>query len=236
MKHIIYIALSSFLLFSFSSDKKSNTKKDVQELFDKVNKKYESYTFYSMKSDYTLYPSHKGKVPYLKSEVFIVGDKNNYYTKIDEVELIGINSNYIKIDNKTKKIQLSENTNANATNLLNISKFLDNFEKFEITTNHINYVCKLHTPAFSMLPYSSIEVTINKESLLIEKQVFYYLIAQKLDKNSSEDYPRLEMFFKELNTVKTPQLAQLLKKERYIVKSNNAVLPSKNYKGYTIID
>lgn len=233
-KNIIYITFVSFLLFSFSPEKTIHTKKEVQELFDKVNKKYKSHSFYSMKSEYVLYPSHKGKIPFLKSEVFNIGDKNNYYTKIDEIELVGINSNYIKIDNQTKKIQVSEQDNS--TNFLNISSFLDNFQRFEIITKPTTYICKLYTPAFSVLPYSSIEITINKETLLIEKEIFYYLIAQKLDKNNVEDYPRLEVLFNEISTIKTKEIEELLKLERYIVKRNTTILPSKNYKGYTIID
>jgi len=159
---------------------------------------YESGNNFQVSVHYNLYKGNETNP--VESYNGIYYRKGQYiYSKIGKVEIISTPSFYLRINPDQKAILISESTPENVSqlnnSLLELMQYVD-VDKFYEQNNSI--YLKLKAKKITQLPFSSIELVINKQTHLLIKVEYYYFTQINFSQDAKKaDYaqPRLEVIY-----------------------------------------
>lgn len=217
-----------------------------QDFSKDMNKVYETYKSNSgigFTIKYVLHENHNETSRIISSKNGLyVKLKNKVLSRYDYLTTVTSPNKIITIDNSNKSI-LIKNFNKNIyTDVPDFIGQFKNYEKSVVKTKVINsnvpniiiYSVELKTGGLA--PISKYEISIDKKSGYITKMSLFY--TTKLDKD--EDYgikgteiPRLDIFFSDFNDKKIVN-ANEFDDFYYYTKVKGGVIPSVNYKNYTV--
>lgn len=207
----------------------------VDLLFTKVRQAYESKNNYSLNLKYELFKDSITR----KVEEFYTGkfikNQEGIYSKVHNTEFIQIEDTYLKINHDEKAMLYKKQVLNNKNNeLIDLTVFLNHFEKTKVSLKQDVYICELKSKKISTLPYNKVVAYISAKDFTINKQILY-LSQQSAFKNAQGQKvisnPRLEITVNNSNT----NTANIFSISKYVTVVGNQVKPSNNLKTYQLI-
>ncbi|MGK4569022.1 hypothetical protein [Flavobacterium sp. 3HN19-14] len=226
------------LICSAFAAAQKDDRKEMEGLFSKTQKVYENANSFKLATSYKLYPTYRSNTVCESYAGILFRNKEDFYCKIDKTEFIKIADTYIKVDNESKRMQLSNEKAPDPIEAYNIRALMSHFRDFSMTSTPDQFICTMTCPELTLVPYGKAIIYINKKDLTIDRQVMYMLNlnAYKNSKGKNvTDYPRLEILFSEFDS-QAAIPAVKFKLETYIRKSKQVPIPAKEYKNYQIVD
>lgn len=223
-----------FLLFS--SVCFSNDKKKVIDILKKTSEYYSSKKQFEIKMTYKIYPSASSKKA---NEIYtgsIIKHNSNYYSKIDNTEIINGKGFSLKIDNKEKTMQYQPYQSEHENTFTDLKNYCSYFNGFRITESGSQWICIMTTPDISFVPYSKLIIHINKSDYSMSKQIIYFLTPDETtDKkgNTVINYPRMEIDFLDFKLQINPLLFNI---NNYLILKKDKVYTNKKYESYEIVE
>jgi len=224
----IYLLLLSFGTV-FAQDAKTIITK-AQQCYKKdkysLGMKYHSYATYTTSDVFKSY------------DAVLIKNSADMYYKILNTEMILIGADMLKIAHDQKLVQHNQVNQAsvNQMNPMDIEKLLPYFVKKEVKETDSGYQCIFYTSEITQLPYSKLEVFVNKSTYEIQKQIMYFNQVKKYKTANGEiktNYPRLEIICAPLeNTIDDEKFVL----SNYIHKKGSTVILNKKYTNYQLVD
>lgn len=228
-----------FFFLSLSSSSQETDKTKVINLLKKSQQVYDDLKTYYLESTYKLYVNQNSNEIKESYNGITVKKDDVAYSKIATTELISLKDLNIKIDNSTKRIQVSKDkSKQNVMKAFDVNEYSKYFVKYKFSEVNNQYKCELSTANVSMIPYSKVVIYIDKKSNRMLKQELYFLTKHKtkiVNGKPYYDYPRLEISFTNFK-VDGFDVDAFFRKENYVVASKGKYLPAKKYKEYLIVD
>lgn len=209
----------------------SQSAKQVLISYEKefAKSRYMKYT-----TKYILYKGHKSEVQLESySGKFMKNKENDVYIKANVNEVISNKQIHLTISNQ-EKVMFLEKAKPYSSGEFDISQILPYFRVEPVEKRNGDFFIKLTSTPASGLPYSRIELLVNKSFQLV-KQVYYFSTAYNLSGNVNKPeyvYPRLEIQNSGFNF--EPIAESLFKTETYIDIKGKSV--TSKLKPYKIID
>lgn len=225
-----------FLICILFQKSYSQNDKEVFEIFEKTNKYY-SNSIQHLDFNYKLFASYTSKIITEEYEGFHIKRENSNYTRIHNTEFIQKGLLFIKINHDQKVILIIESKEEGKKNTpLNISNYLKYFKTKSLKDKGTNWLISLETNVLTQLPYSKIEIIINKTNFKIEKQILYFLDnvpynEKGIKKNGT---PKLEITIKE-KIMNQDIIEELFKTQKYIIKTQKGYVLSQKYSNYKLL-
>nr|WP_299384836.1 hypothetical protein [Allomuricauda sp.] len=195
MKTTIVKSLALFGLLGFTLGASAQS---VEEVLNKVTQFYKSTSNYSVEMEFSMLRGLSGNK--ITESYTASMERNGDYLKneISGTSVFVFPEGQIIMDNNTKKITYSKAVNlANLTATFDMGLFLQHYKKSQLLDKGNHWICEMVTTHrnFSQLPYSKIELHINKEDYSISKQVLYFAnlvpFHNKQSKTTEQDYGRM---------------------------------------------
>lgn len=228
-----------FFLLTIPTFGQETDKSKIINLLKKSQQVFEGLKSYYFESDYKLYVNQTSNEVKESYTGITVKKDHLAYSKIATTEFVILKDLNLKIDNNTKRIQIStEKNQENLTPNFDIKKYLNYFVSYKITEVNNQYKCELKTDKVTMIPYSKVVIYIDKKTSRMLKQELYFLTKHKtkiVKGKPHYDYPRLEIVFSNFKTEDIDSDV-LFKKENYVIVNKGKYIPTKKYKEYLIVD
>ncbi|WP_422103846.1 hypothetical protein [Winogradskyella sp.] len=233
--HIYSLGLLFFFIqFGFSQT-------SVMEVLEMSLKTSEQFSTFSCNLDYKYFPTYVSEEHTANYKGVLIKDELDSFLKIKEtIFLTNHNSKTVlKVNKLQKAMSISNNLDmpSNMDYLSNLRDIISQFDAKELTETTTTWKCILVAPEISQLPYSKVELYINKSDNMITKQVLY--ISAQFPYNDEDGRqmanPRLEISVTDHKTLIEPEQKKLLDLDNYIHKKNGKIVPVKAYKNYQIL-
>jgi outer membrane lipoprotein-sorting protein len=223
-------------LFSFCG----YSQEEAKQVLEKFKKHYFSLENYQANVAYKIYKGHESKVPYEISKGVYFKKGDNLYSKINEVEIINTINHYLKVNHQEKAVLLANGSkkpkNVNEFNIEELLKYLD-IDSFKQTD--LSWEIVLKSKPITQLPFSSLKIVIDKKTLNLKKQVFFYF--RKMDfskqlKKTDNAQVKLEVNYSnyKLNSFSVSDYVFNIK--RYLKKTKDTYIGVNICKKYQIIN
>jgi len=204
------------LLFFFTLCVNISFAQSAKEVLESYNKEFSKPRYMKYSTKYMLYKGHTSK-EILESYVgiFKKNKQNEVYLKAKNNELITNKAMSITISNDEKAIFL-EKPRPYSSGEFDLKQLLPYFKLEPLAVKDGVFVIKLISTPASGLPYSKIEVFIDKKYQVV-KQVFYFSTAYNLSNDPVKPnyiYPRLVIQNTNYNYDPIPE--SVFKTESYI--------------------
>ena len=236
-KKLIYTfaLLLLFIQFGYAQD-------SVLDVLEKSLKSNEQLNTLYCNLDYKYFPTYKTKKATANYKGLLIKNNLDSFLKIKETVFITSHSSKttLKINKVQKVISVSDNLEeANTMDYLtNLKTIINQFETKDLIDNTDSWMCVLTAPQMSQLPYSRVELYINKSDYMVTNQILY-ISAQfpYLDDNGKEVManPRLEISVTDYKTSISPKQKGLIEIGNYIIKNKAKITPVKVYENYKIL-
>ena len=169
--------------------------------------------------------------------------------KFDKIMYSKINNTFFISDTKSKtSIKCNEEEkalvvqhNTNTTESQSPIALLDTFIKFfktkEVKDNGDQWICVLTTDVITQLPYGKVEIFINKETALIEKQILYFLSNVPYKNEDGEEKsgnPKMEITLSNFENKLSENEKSIAQIDYYIQKKGTKIIPTTAYKEFKI--
>lgn len=234
-KVLTILCILCFQMHSFGQDKtvdeilseSQNTMKNFQNMSCDMNYKwYETYTTTKPSISYigNLIKFENTVYSKINKTFFITDSKLNMAIKCNEAEKAFIVTNNAKIAESQSPLEV-------------LNMFIKQFKTKHVKDNGNQWICTLTTDVITQLPYGKVEIYINKETALIEKQVLYFLsrVPYKNEKGEREiGSPRMEIKLSNYKTNLSKQEKNMTKIASYVKKTGNEIVPTTAYKEFKI--
>jgi hypothetical protein len=227
-----------FMAMTFSGFGQHEDQKKIAALFSKSQKFYENNPQFKLDLEYKLFPTSVSVTVSEKYSGQLIKHNGNSYSRIGSTEFIQIKSEYIKIDNDSKLVQITKKDDVVPDEVYNLGNLLNNFNDFKLKSDAQYWVCTLTAPEISFVPYGKAIIYINKKDYSVARQILFLLHKTEYKNEKGKkisDYPRMEISIGNLQAP-TAKMVEKLRMENYISRSNNTFKLSNNYSGYKIVD
>ena len=233
IKH--YFVLFCILFFSLKLISQENAKSILKEFKDR----YISTENYQTDVFYEVYKGHDSKIPHQKSTGVVYKNGNSAYSKIGDVEIIDTKEMHLRVNHDEKAILIANSQQNNTPNQFDLESLFDYLDIDTLEVNPSSWKIVLKAKPITQLPFSSIEITIDKNTFRLKKQVFYYI--NKIDfsqnvKQSEFDSAKLVVKYKNYKTKNFTLSNTIFKISKYVLKSKQKYIGAGKYENYDIID
>lgn len=234
-KILTILCILCFQMYSFGQDKtvneilieSQNTMKNFQSMSCNMSYKwYETYTTETPSISYlgNLIKFEETVYSKINKTFFITDSKLNMAIKCNEAEKAFIVTNNAKIAENQSPLEL-------------LNMFIKQFKVKEMKDNGSQWICTLTTDVITQLPYGKVEIYINKETALVEKQVLYFLsrVPYKNEKGERKiGSPRMEIKLSNYKKNLSKQEKNIIKIASYVKKTGKTLVPTTAYKEFKI--
>jgi len=234
-KCIIYLLGCLFILIN--QPLKAQNIYKAKMVLDSVMNKYVETLNYSFKYQYTIKGVSSDAVIEKKS-AFNIKEKDKYYQKIGNIEFVLTKEIYLMLDHDTRKIQYRLEPNVNIYDLehydvLTTLNYFKNIGHDAYTEDEQYHILKLESNSGISIPFSYVEMYVDKKTFTIYKQNIIYNTIIKNSKGNF-DYPLMELLFSEFKKDLNSKERDKFRKSRYLKDQLGKVIPAAKYKNYTI--
>jgi len=210
---------------------------DAKAIIAKAQQSYR-VNKYSLRMEYHSYPTYTTDKVYTSYDAILMKNSTDMYYKISTTEMILIGTDMLKIAHDQKLVQHNKvsQTVMDQINPMDFEKLLPYFVKKEVKETDKVYKCTFHTSEINQLPYSKLEVFVNKNTFEVQKQVMYFNQVKKYKTASGEiktNYPRLEIICHPLGNDVDDEKFVL---SNYIHKKGSTVTINKKYDNYKLVE
>ncbi|MCK8482234.1 hypothetical protein MUY34_16505 [Flavihalobacter algicola] len=193
--------------------------------------------------NYNLYPTLKSKDVIENYDGLVLKNEDNYFIKINNTIFLNkLHTNkFIKLNTDQKLIQytVDKNTKSNNQSLFDQIKVLtDLYKNHDLTSEGNFWVCTLSPNTISQLPYSKVQLFVNKDTNLLSKQVLYFSSQMPYKEKDGTNHlgnPRLEILISDYKFALTQKEKELTLLSHYIIDNESDIRPSAAYKTFKII-
>ncbi len=213
---------------------------DAKSILKEFKDRYSNRENHQADLSYKVFKGHDAKIPHENSKGIYYKKGNSVYSKIAEAEIINTPSLYLKINHKEKAILIANGTNLSASaNQFNLDQLFQFLDIDTLVVNPTSWKIVLKAKPITQLPYSTVEIEIDKSTYNLKRQVFYYI--NKIDfskelKKSDIASVKLEVTYKNYKTKKFTLTNKVFDIKQYISKKNAKYIAVNKYKGYDIVD
>ncbi|WP_298892455.1 hypothetical protein [uncultured Psychroserpens sp.] len=173
----------------------------------------------------------------------IVKNEDRYYIKINNTIFLNqLNTNtFLKLNTEQKLIQFLKGKNVATTNgslFDQVSVLINLYKNQSLKSKGDYWICTLKANTVSQLPYSKVELFVNKETKLLTKQVLYFSSQMPYKKKDGTNHlgnPRLEISISDYQFSLTDKDKGLTFLSNYVNTSSSEIRPSTAYKNFKII-
>ncbi|WP_298423843.1 hypothetical protein [uncultured Kordia sp.] len=184
------------------------------------------------------YTAKKPSISYLgnliKSKEIIYSKINNTFFITDPTSKTSIKCNEAE---KALIIQSNITINNDQSPVALLSTFIKLFKIKKVKDNGSQWICTLTTDVITQLPYGKVEIYINKETALVEKEVLYFLTKAPYKNEEGQekiDNPRMEITLSNYKTSLSKQEKNIAKIDSYILRNGKRITPTTAYKEFKI--
>lgn len=232
-----------FLVLGFSS-KIIGQNKSVADVLNKAQQIITDKKVMRCNLHYTLYPTYTSKAVKENYGGKIIRNDDKYYLKINNtifLNQLGKND-FLKLNVDEKLIQYITNVNSSSVN--NTSLFdqlkllLTNYKNQKITSTNSYWKCSFIADKISQMPYSKVEIYIDKSSNLVTKQIMYFSAQMpftKKDGTTEISNPRLELTISDYDFSLTEDDKKITDLSHYINSKASVYTATDAYKNFKII-
>lgn len=225
------------LLVTMGVSSQNSKALDIMHTYAERLKKNQEY---QVDITYKIYKGLESKEAHETMSGVLYKKQGNTYSKIGESEIVSTSSKYLKINHKEKAMLITDSVqqlNQFDIDLTELYKYVD----VKILEETDRYFKLEFTPkgAITQLPFSSLIISMNRDSYLITRQTFHYYS----NINFSKDYrnPDLSKFKLEVsyNNYKTRGFTvsnKVFNINRYVRESKEEIIVSPQYKGYELVN
>lgn len=232
------IVLLQFILVTGLYAQKTD-KNTILNLLSESKKVYESNNGVVQNVIYKLYPTYTASSATEEYKGVIATKGKKAYAQIGFAEFVNLDGHFLHIDNQSKLIQYSS-ASEKEISVFDFFKFINNFTNYSIKTEGNTIVCTLSSGAVTFVPYSKIEIHLDKNTKQIIKQKLYLLISNNYKDskgNIKSGSPRMEITFSSTQKTSLPGYDKKFILGTYLLQSDkNKFSVASDYTGYTIID
>lgn len=213
---------------------------DAKSILEELKKRLSEKENYQTDVLYKVFKGYQSEEPHETSSGVFFKKGNNVYSKMAEAEIVSTKDLYLKINHKEKAILVANGSqeiqNADQFNLDELFQYLD-VDTLKVNTTSWEIILK--AKPITQLPFSSIEIEIDKKTYNIKSQVFYYVsqidFSKELRKTDLAP-AKLEVTYKNYRTNKFTLSDKVFNSKQYVVKKNTKYVAVNKYKGYDIVD
>jgi len=210
---------------------------DAKTIITKAQQCYNKDT-YSLEMKYHSYATYTTNEVFTSYDAVLIKKETDVYYKISNTEMILVGTDMLKIAHDQKLVQHNQVNQASASqmNPMDIEKLLPYFVKKEVKETDTTYQCTFYTSEITQLPYSRLEVFVNKNTYEIQKQIMYFNQVKKYKIANGEiksNYPRMEIICHPMGTDIDNEKFVL---SNYIHKKGSTVTLHKKYSNYKLVD
>lgn len=224
--------LRFYLLFLMVLPAFSQGKDTVEEVFDKVEKKYKSEKSYCYQSQYNFYNTATATKPVDSYTGTIYKNNAVSYQQIKDTEFASFGANNILINHQEKIVQIGKVENNNSP--IALKSFLKLFPDYSLKQDKTYYICELKSGKYSQVSMDKLIIYINKADYSLVKQNFYFMGEKDFmikDKKIKIKNPKLEVHYK-----KNPKCPEIKQQDFFTVKDKKFIVTPKlkDYKAITL--
>jgi len=230
----ISLLITFFMFYQVSAQ-------SAKEVLKKVIKSYQTHQKYTVKMTYQYVNLNKSDKIIEEENAFFVTNNNQKYYKVEnKIEIIDNGTVTIQINHIEKEMIVSKSL------IASISKFDFDFDSLKLFSNisikrqtKNTIVLLFSTKPITQLPYSSLELFIDKKNYMVRKQIFYYLSRPNyLDKKKKNEMikPRLTVKYSNYKFNIDYTHNNLFKNNTYYRQKNTGLTGVGKYAKYSIIN
>lgn len=232
-KYILFVLIA----FIFSIGTYSQTAKEVLSSLKEV---YETSTQLQANLQYRLYKGYEAKEINESYEGVYLKKNNHFYAKIGEVEIISTPSFYIKLNHREKALLLADPVKITTEQMTNnIEQLFDYLDIVKFNDKGKYWEIELKAKPITQLPFSSVEIQIEKNTYFIKKQVFYYygeIDFSKERTKSDMSAAKLEVVYSNYKQTKFSFTDEIFNEKKYVSNTGKKYNPILQYKEYEIVN
>jgi len=171
-----FITTLFVFVLSFGITSRSNAQTDAQTIIDKVAAFYSGESSYKVKTTYRMFRGFTGSVVTESYNGQLIKHEGFATFKLLNTEMIQSKGIQLLVDHEGKKITYSKTSELTLqNNPVNISQYLDLFDKNHVTERGNQLICELVSSKQSdQIPYGKVVLFIDKTDYKINKQVLYF--------------------------------------------------------------
>ncbi|WP_396591858.1 hypothetical protein [Allomuricauda sp. R78024] len=227
------------LLFFFLCVSTNGKAQSVEEVLNKVTDFYKNTPQYRVQMNFTLLRGLNGNKVTESYDAFM--ERNGNYTKnvILGTSVFVFQNGQIVMDQSNKKITYSKDATLSKLSAnFNMNSFLEYYKSSQLIDLGEKWICEMVSANrnFFQLPYSKIELHINKRNYSVVKQVLYFAnlipFYNKENKTTKQDYGRMVIALSHDFDAKVDKLKL---SDFVTVLPNNNVQLQKDYNDYQLV-
>ncbi len=236
MRKIIFIICLIFVTNTFSQEL------TAELVLKKAQESTSNTSMLSCNLLYSYYPTYSTTEVLEQYDGQLIKNNSNYFIRINETIFLTdvVKSMALKLNTSEKAMLVSKlKTASNLESPINITTIIKQFKSATLIDNGTTWTCTLTAPQISQLPYSKVEILIDKEDYKIKKQsLFFSTKAPYTDKNKKEvfDNPRLEITISDYKITLDAKEKSKTDIETYISIGKQKIKPSTQYNDFNIIE
>jgi hypothetical protein len=234
-KLLIIVCMLCFLTYSFAQEK------TVDEILTESQNTMQNFQNMSFDMNYNWYETYTTEKPSISYLGSLIKFEKTTYSKINKTFFITDSklNMAIKCNETEKAFIVTSNTEAseNQSPLELLNMFIKQFKVKEVKDHGDQWICTLTTDVITQLPYGKVEIYINKETALVEKQVLYFLSRVPYTDEKGEKKvgnPRMEITLSNYKTKLSEDEKIITKIASYINKNGKEIVPTTAYKEFKI--
>jgi len=226
----------------FSLNSVLSQENTVEEILIKAQGVINNQNNLSCDLKYNYYTSYDSSKPYQSHNGRLVKNLNNFLLKIHSTIFLSdqLNNMSLKLNEDQKAMVVSKsNINLDQANPIDNTQLLKQFKTYKLIENKNYWICVFIAPDITQLPYSKIEVEINKTNFLVNKQTLYFSARMPyFDDENNEKYgnPKLEIIMSNFKNSITVEEKNKTNIKSFININPNKISGKNQYKDYTVIE
>jgi hypothetical protein len=237
MKPLYYIkaVLLFFMLLSSLIVSAQNVKEEIK----KINAAFENTSSISMDISYAAFSNYYSTKPLETTRGSFKKNGNNYWSKMEEVEMCQNEKCMIYADNEEKQIIISNPPGKPKGKELYMN--LDTLMKYEFksqikTFGSFNRITFEYNDQDGLREYSKMDIYYDTKTYFINKCVLFYAEEMSTDQEEKGpmDKPRLEISYTNISFSETDK--SIFSESNYFLQSGNKISGKGIYKNFEIID
>jgi len=232
---VIILCTLCFQTSSFAQEK------TVDEILTESQNTMQNFQNLSLDMKYNWYETYTAEKPSISYLGSLIKFEQTMYSKINNTFFITDSKLHmaIKCNEAEKAFIITNNMEAseNQSPLELLNMFIKQFKVKNVKDHGDQWMCTLTTDVITQLPYGKVEIYINKETALVEKQVLYFLSRVPYTDEKGEKKvgnPRMEITLSNYKTKLSEDEKIITKIASYIKKNGQEIVPTTAYKEFKI--
>lgn len=213
---------------------------DANEILKAYKKTVDKDESYSVNITYKIYKGHNSNTPKeIQTGVFFK-EKDQLYTKLGEVEIINTPNEHLKINHLEKAILVANGIKTPDNFNLDFEELSKYLKAELISSAGNNYTLKfIPNGKITQLPFSKLIIVLNKKTLRIKRQTFYYYSEMNFSKEfrgRDVGKVKLEVLYKNYKFQNLASYKTLFNIGAYYRVVKNEIHPLGRLKDYEIVN